>query len=131
MSGKIHRYSTQVRWTGNRGTGTSGYGAYGRAHEISVAGKPTIAGSSDPAFRGDENRWNPGEMFLASLSACHQLWYLHLCSRDGIVVTAYEDHAAGEMSETEDGAGRFVAVTLSACDARRGFGCRTRQAAAR
>lgn len=112
MSGRIHRYATTVRWIGNRGTGTSAYGAYDRAHEISAAGKPDIAGSSDPAFRGDHARWSPEDLFLASLSACHQLWYLHLCSRDGVVVMAYEDHAEGEMAEGGDGGGRFVSVTL-------------------
>ncbi|GGD28295.1 OsmC family protein [Aureimonas glaciei] len=112
MGDRTHRYATTVRWTGNRGTGTSAYGAYDRAHEISAAGKPTIAGSSDPAFRGDRARWSPEDLLLASLSACHQLWYLHLCSRDGVVVTAYEDAAEGEMAEGGDGGGRFVSVTL-------------------
>ena len=49
---------------------------------------------------------------MSSLSACHQLWFLHLCSAGGIVVTAYEDHAEGVMLETEDGGGRFTGVTL-------------------
>jgi hypothetical protein len=40
-------------WSGNRGTGTNNYGAYGCDHEIHYPGKPVIAGSSDPAFRGD------------------------------------------------------------------------------
>ena len=56
---KTHTYRTTVTWTGNKGTGTSGYRDYGREHEIAAAGKPTIAGSSDPAFRGDAARWNP------------------------------------------------------------------------
>jgi hypothetical protein len=77
---KIHRYRTQVVWTGNLGQGTASYRAYERSHEIVVEEKPLIAGSSDPAFRGDKTKYNPEELFVASLSICHMLWYLHLCA---------------------------------------------------
>jgi organic hydroperoxide reductase OsmC/OhrA len=110
---KTHRYAVSVKWTGNKGTGTSGYKAYERAHEISAgAQKPVIPGSSDPAFRGDPARWNPEELLVASLSACHKLWYLHLCANAGIVVTAYIDHPEGVMEELPDGAGQFQRVVL-------------------
>ncbi len=96
-----------MRWTGNRGTGTSDYRAYGRDHEITVAGKPvSIPGSSDPHFRGDAARYNPEELLVAALSACHMLSYLHQCAVNGIVVTAYEDLAVGAMTD------RFESVTL-------------------
>ena len=110
---KTHHYSVVVEWTGNTGTGTSGYRNYDRRHQISAGtGKPPIPGSSDPAFRGDPTRWNPEELLVASLSACHQLWYLHLCADAGIVVLDYVDHAEGWMEETPDGAGRFTRVIL-------------------
>jgi len=89
---KTHRYAVVVKWTGNTGTGTSGYRNYERRHEILAEGrKPLIPGSSDPAFRGDPTRWNPEELLVASLSACHKLWYLHLCAAAGIIVLAYID----------------------------------------
>jgi organic hydroperoxide reductase OsmC/OhrA len=110
---KTHRYALTVTWTGNTGTGTSGYREYERRHEISAsAQKPPIPGSSDSAFRGDPMRWNPEELLVAALSACHKLWYLHLCAEAGIVVTAYVDHAEGVMEESVDGSGRFLSVTL-------------------
>ncbi|SDN00550.1 Organic hydroperoxide reductase OsmC/OhrA [Methylobacterium phyllostachyos] len=112
MADKQHRYAVTVTWTGNTGTGTSSYRGYERAHTLSASGKPPIAGSSDPAFRGDPACWNPEELLLASLSACHQLWYLDLCTRAGVVVTAYEDAAEGTMTEEAGGAGQFTAVTL-------------------
>lgn len=112
MGARDHHYRVTVRWTGNLGSGTSGYGAYSRNHEIHGAGKAPIAGSSDPVFRGDADRYNPEELFVASLAACHKLWFLHLCADAGIVVTAYEDEAEGWMQETADGGGRFVRVTL-------------------
>ena len=101
-----------MTWTGNTGAGTASYRAYERAHEVSVHGKPVIPGSSDPAFRGDGARYNPEEMLVASLSTCHMLWYLHLCSAEGIVVQAYQDVAEGVMVEEGSGSGRFVEVIL-------------------
>jgi organic hydroperoxide reductase OsmC/OhrA len=112
MNGKVHTYKVRVIWTGNLGDGTASAGGYSRAHTISATGKVDIAGSSDPSFRGDPARWNPEELLLASLSACHKLWYLGLCAQAGIVVLSYEDNAEGEMIEEPGGAGQFTSVTL-------------------
>ena len=109
---KAHCYRLTVRWTGNRGVGTSGYTRYGRDHVIDADGKPEINGSSDPAFRGDCSRYSPEDLLVASVSACHMLWYLHLCSDAGIVVVDYVDHALGTMTEDADGGGRFSAIVL-------------------
>ena len=107
-----HRYAVALEWTGNTGAGTAGYTTYGRDHVVRAAGKPDLLGSADPQFRGDSARWNPEELLVAALSACHQLWYLHLAAANGIVVTAYRDAAEGEMAMESDGGGRFTAVTL-------------------
>jgi organic hydroperoxide reductase OsmC/OhrA len=109
---KEHHYAIRVKWTGNLGSGTSGYRDYRRDHEIAATGKPAIPGSSDPVFRGDASRYNPEDLLVASLSACHMLWYLHLCADAGIRVTEYQDDATGRMVETADGGGRFAEVTL-------------------
>ena len=107
-----HTYQATVTWTGNRGDGTAGYKAYTRDYDIACPGKPVIRGSADPAYRGDAGRYNPEDMLVAALSACHMLWYLHLCSAAGIVVTAYEDAAGGVMRTHSDGSGEFTRVTL-------------------
>ena len=108
-----HHYNVTVTWTGNTGTGTTGYKNYSRAFELESEGKHAIAGSSDPAFRGDDGRWNPEELLVGSLASCHKLWFLHLAAVAGVVVTAYVDHAEGTM-RTAAGAemGRFEQVTL-------------------
>ncbi len=108
---KAHSFKVGVTWTGNTGGGTSAYQAYERAHEISAGGKPPIHGSSDPVFRGDAERYNPEELLVAALSACHMLSYLHLCADSGVVVTAYEDRAEGTMKMT-GGGGHFTEVVL-------------------
>jgi len=107
-----HRYNIELEWTGNSGSGTSSYRDYARSHIIRTAGKPDIQGSSDPVFRGDAGRYNPEEMLLAALSACHMLWYLHLCADAGVIVTAYTDVAHGRMEMNNDGSGQFAEVVL-------------------
>lgn len=107
-----HDYSATVVWTGNSGEGTKHYRAFSRDHEITCGSKPTILGSADPAFLGDSSRYNPEELLLSSLSACHMLWYLHLCANVGITVTEYTDNPTGRMVETTNGSGYFESVTL-------------------
>jgi organic hydroperoxide reductase OsmC/OhrA len=110
---KKHSYRTILKWTGNTGSGTSGYRAYGRNHTIEGPNKEnTIAGSSDPHFRGEKGRYNPEELLVASLSACHMLSYLHVCAINDVVVVDYADEAEGEMEEAEDGSGRMTRAIL-------------------
>jgi organic hydroperoxide reductase OsmC/OhrA len=53
------------------GGGTTSYSAYSRDHELRIRGKPSIACSSNPTFRGDPSKHNPEEFLVAALSACH------------------------------------------------------------
>lgn len=109
----MHTYTTTLKWTGNLGTGTSGYRAYSRNHEVGGEGKMLpIPCSSDPAFRGDGTKYNPEELLVGSLAACHMLWMLHLCADRGITVTAYEDEPVGTMAVHPDGSGEFTRVVL-------------------
>ncbi|MBL7834096.1 MAG: OsmC family protein [Cyclobacteriaceae bacterium] len=110
---KQHHYQATVTWTGNQGTGTSGYKAYSRDHIISAAGKKDIEGSSDPSFRGDKSRYSPEDLLLDAISSCHMLWYLHLCAVNSVIVTNYVDHATAVMNEERDGSGQFSEATLN------------------
>lgn len=107
-----HHYAVRVQWQGNLGSGTSDYKSYSRDNLITADGNPPIEGSSDRAFRGAPERWNPEEFLVAALSQCHMLSYLHEAATNGIVVTAYEDDAEGSMRQTNDGGGHFTSVTL-------------------
>jgi len=121
-----HIYPVRLLWTGNnptlQGQGTSSYTSYERSYEVQVEGKPILLGSSDVAYRGDATKYNPEEMLVAAISACHMLWYLHLCADNSITVHSYEDKAIGYMqAETrqtgKDGssqviAGKFTQVLL-------------------
>ena len=107
-----HTYILEVIWTGNQGQGTETYTGYSRNHQLIGENKPPIFASSDPTFRGDVTKYNPEELFLGSISSCHMLWYLHICSQHGISVLSYQDFPKGKMEEHEKG-GRFAWVNLN------------------
>jgi len=109
---KQHDYIARVEWTGNRGEGTRTYRGYDRTWDIATPGKPAIHCSNDPLLGGDPGLPNPEDLLLASLSACHMLWYLHLASAAGIVVHAYQDNPIGAGETSPNGAGRFLSATL-------------------
>ena len=109
---KKHQYTVKVEWTGNTGKGTLKYRGYERSHKISADNKQDILCSSDPVFHGDKTKYNPEELFVASLSSCHMLWYLHLCADAGVVVVDYFDNPVGKLIEAIDGSGHFTEVTL-------------------
>ncbi len=111
LSSHAHDYNAHLTWDGNKGTGTSSYGAYGREYTVAVNGKPDLTGSADPSFRGDRSLHNPEDLLVISLSSCHMLSYLSLCALQGIRVIAYEDSAKGTMVANVNG-GRFTEVIL-------------------
>jgi len=109
---KEHHFAARLVWTGaERGT-TRSYDSYGRDYRVEVEGKPPLVGSADPTFRGDGAKYNPEDLLVISLSACHMLSYLAECARAGIEVAAYEDKASGLMT-IKDGRMRFTEVTLA------------------
>lgn len=112
MNLQEHHYSARIRWTGNRGTGTSGYRSYGRDHEVKVEGPGQLLGTADPAFHGTSDRWNPEQLLLTAVAQCHLLSYLHVAVRAGVVVTGYRDTATGTMRLNRDGSGEFTGILL-------------------
>lgn len=108
-----HNYKLSLRWDGNKGQGTSDYKAYGREYSVGIAEKETLIGSADPTFRGDKTKYNPEDMLVTALSACHLLSYLHVCTVGGVVVVDYVDNATGLMVTKSDGSGHFVEVVLN------------------
>jgi len=90
---KTHHYQVDVKWTGNTGQEAS-YRAYDRSHETAV--NRSFQAHLIQRFgviRPDTTRKNCWLL----LSACHMLWYLHLCAEAGIVVTDYVDRPVGEL----------------------------------
>lgn len=77
-----------------------------RAHTVELAGQ-RLAASSAAQFGGNPDKADPEEMFVASLSSCHMLWFLALARAEGIRVISYEDDPEGTMDGT-----RFTRVVL-------------------
>ena len=111
MNWRQHTYRMHLVWTGREASAS--FRNHVRSYTMTMPGKPAIAGSSDPVFRGDASRWTPEDLLVASLSSCHHLWYMGLCAAAGIVVVSYEDAAEGLMiEEGANGPGQFERVTL-------------------
>ncbi|MHA7284812.1 OsmC family protein [Arthrobacter sp. MDT3-44] len=108
----LHSYSARIRWTGNLGSGTSGYRSYSRDHEIEVEGPGLLAGTADPTFHGSKDRWNPEQLLLTAVAQCHMLSYLHVAVKAGVVVTGYRDSATGTLRLNRDGSGEFTGILL-------------------
>ena len=109
-----HKYKTFLHWSAEGGEGTKTYKSFARTHRITAktksgAEKPAIVATS--AFHSLDH-YNPEEMLLASLSSCHMLWYLHLCSEAGVVVTDYRDEAELVLRLDSNGEGRVESATL-------------------
>lgn len=109
---RTHDFIAAIRWTGNRGTGTSGYRDYDRSWRIETPGKAPIECSNDPMLGGDPTRHNPEDMLISALSACHMLWFLHLAAEAGIIINDYADSPRGIGESEPSGAGRFVRAVL-------------------
>jgi len=107
-----HHYSVKTVWSGAAEGPARTYNNYSRDHVFEISGKPDLMGSADPAFLGDPGKHNPEDLLVASLSACHMLWFLHLATDNGIEVVAYTDVANGTMEMKSNGSGHFTNVTL-------------------
>lgn len=92
------RHHAKIVWRGDRDDL--------RAHEIELAGQ-TLAGSCSARWGGDPGKADPEELFVASLSSCHMLWFLDYARRERLRVLTYEDEPEGML----DGS-RFTKVVL-------------------
>jgi organic hydroperoxide reductase OsmC/OhrA len=87
----------KVIWSGGSGP-TKSVADYSREFRAEFEGKPPIHGSADPAFRGDPPLYNPEDLLMSALSACHMLSYLAVCAHAGIAVVSYEDSVVGTVA---------------------------------
>jgi organic hydroperoxide reductase OsmC/OhrA len=91
-------------------------GTYSRAHRVEFepavgldgnAAKENIPPGAPHAPGAD-----PEQLFVASLSACHMLWFLSLASGRKLVVDRYVDEAEGVLEKNSDGRMAMTRVTL-------------------
>jgi len=98
----VSEHHAGLRW--KRASAEFTYEAYNRAHEVLFKdGAIVLPSSSAPEFRGDAERVDPEEAYVASLSGCHMLTFLAICARKRLVLEAYEDEASGWLEKGENG----------------------------
>ena len=89
---------------------------YSRRHRLRFDGGAELAGSSSPSVvplpYSDAAAVDPEELFVASLSSCHMLWFLSIAAGRGHVVDAYEDEAVGVMAPDAQRRLAMTRVTL-------------------
>lgn len=93
--------------------GQTGGRSYTRDMLVEPPGKPPIPGSASAHFFGDEARYNPEDLMLASLAECHLLTYLALATKAGLHLAELKIDVAGTVG-TRDGKTRFLHATLTA-----------------
>jgi organic hydroperoxide reductase OsmC/OhrA len=108
MSG--HRAT--IEW---RSSGDFRENRYSRAHAVSFDGGAAVRGSSSPSVvpepMSDPAAVDPEEMLVASVAACHMLWFLDLARQAGLEVDRYRDEAVGTMGRL-DGRVAMTRITL-------------------
>ena len=106
-------YLARVEW---RSEGGFREGRYSRAHSWTFDGGAVVPGSSSPhvvpAPMSDPAGVDPEEALIASVSACHMLWFLHLARDSGLDVAAYRDEARGHMGKDERGRMAMTRIVL-------------------
>ena len=112
----MSEHKATVRWTLPAGADFV-KGRYSREHTWTFDGGVTVPASPSPgvvpAPYSNPAAVDPEEAYVASISSCHMLTYLHVASRQGFLIERYEDEAVGVMRKNERGAIWVSAVTLS------------------
>lgn len=110
----MSEYTAEISWQ-RSGQDFSG-NRYSRRHLVRFDGGAELAASSSPQVvpepMSDPAAADPEEMFIASLSSCHMLWFLSLAARRGFCVDSYVDRAHGHMARNDIGKMAMVRVTL-------------------
>lgn len=110
----MSEYTARLEW--ERGGQDFLANGYSRRHTLRFDGGAELPGSSSPHVvplpMSDASAVDPEEMFVASLSSCHMLWFLTMAVKRKFVVDRYVDAATGVMEKNADGRMAMTVVTL-------------------
>jgi organic hydroperoxide reductase OsmC/OhrA len=111
----MSQHKATIRWTFSGEDFLKG--RYMRVHTWSFDGGQTVLASASPGVVPvqfcDTAGVDPEEAFVASLSSCHMLTFVHLASRKGFAISEYEDEAVGTMTKDEQGRWWISSVVLA------------------
>ena len=106
-------YRATVEW---KLEGEFKYATYSRAHAIDFGHGLHLLGNAGLGNVPKTVQWTPGadpeQQFVASLSTCHMLWFLHLAHDAKLVVERYRDEASGVLAKNSEGRMAMTQVTL-------------------
>jgi len=109
----LSTYRASVDW---RCEGDFARRRYSRVHKIEFDGGLVVAGTAGPANVNPrysmEGAMDPEQAFVASISACHMLWFLDIAARAGFVAETYRDEAEGTLAPGPDGKQVMTRVVL-------------------
>lgn len=106
----MSEHVAEVVW--KRTTESFAYENYNRAHVWRFDSGVEVAASAAPAYRGEPDRVDPEEAFVAALSSCHMLTFLAIAARKRLPVLSYEDRAVGRMEKNSQGRLAVTSVDL-------------------
>ena len=111
----MSQHKAKIEWKG--GTPDFRLGKYTREHSWGFDGGLTVPASASPsvvplAYCNPANI-DPEEAFVASVSSCHMLTFLHVARQAGFQIDSYEDEAVGELAKNERGIPWVAVVTLN------------------
>ena len=96
----MSEHKVKISWQ-NKGTDFS-YSAYDRTHTWEFEGGKTIQASAAPEYMGKIDFINPEEALAASLSSCHMMTFLFVCSKKKYIVETYVDQSIAILAKNEN-----------------------------
>ena len=110
----MSQYTASVLW--ERGEQAFIDNRYKRIYRFQFDGGVDIPGSASPHVvplpLSDESAVDPEELFVASLSSCHMLWFLSIAAQQHFCVDHYKDDAIGVMEKNAGGKPAMTQVIL-------------------
>lgn len=109
-----HHHQATILWSAHGADITQG--EFSRAHTWRFDGGIEFAASASPQVvpvpLSCEEAVDPEEAFVAAIASCHMLTFVHLASKDGLRLRAYEDTAVGTLEKNPEGKLALTRVAL-------------------
>jgi organic hydroperoxide reductase OsmC/OhrA len=92
------------------------YKTYDRGHWLTFGDDIRVPGTAARANIPNTAPQSPGvdpeQAFVAAISSCHMLWFLHIACAAKLVVDRYVDNAVGTLEKNAEGKLAITRVTL-------------------
>jgi len=110
----MSEHTATIEW--RRATPDFSYRTYNRSHFLRFDSGIEVPGRASPANVPSTLAQTPGvdpeEAFVAAISSCHMLWFLHVACTHKFIVDRYSDHAVGVLEKDRAGKMSVTRVTL-------------------